>query len=79
MSLGLLTATWLAGRRVALGARASAALSSLLVLGYAQVALGIVTLVHFVPVWLAAAHQTNSMAVLTAAFWLTNELRRIPK
>jgi cytochrome c oxidase assembly protein subunit 15 len=41
--------------------------------------LGIATLLYYVPVWLASVHQNGSMAVLTMAFWLTNELRRVPK
>jgi cytochrome c oxidase assembly protein subunit 15 len=51
----------------------------MMALAYMQVALGVATLVNHVPTWLAACHQNGSMALLTAIFWLTNELRRVPK
>ncbi|VDK21230.1 unnamed protein product [Anisakis simplex] len=73
------TTTWLIGRRMNLGRRAKIALHSTMAMGYAQVLLGIVTLVHYVPVWLGALHQSGSMAVMTFVFWLSNEIRRIPK
>ncbi|TMS35567.1 hypothetical protein L596_002945 [Steinernema carpocapsae] len=73
------TATWLVGRKMKLGPRAKFALHGMMAMGYGQALLGISTLVHYVPVWLAALHQSGSMALITFAFWLTNELRRIPK
>lgn len=47
-----------------------------------QVSLGILTLLHYVPVSLAASHQCGSLALLTFAIWLTHEvklLKYIPK
>ena len=44
-----------------------------------QVGLGISTLLTYVPTPLAAAHQSGSLALLSAALWLMNELRRVPK
>lgn len=44
-----------------------------------QVALGITTLLTYVPTSTAAIHQTGSLAVLSSAVWLTHELKRLPK
>ncbi|CAG9787549.1 unnamed protein product [Diatraea saccharalis] len=51
-------------------------------LAWLQVSLGVGTLLCYVPTWLAAAHQANSLALLGAAVCLTHEvklLRYIPK
>ncbi|MFH4981029.1 hypothetical protein AB6A40_007738 [Gnathostoma spinigerum] len=79
LTLLSVTATWIFGRRMQLGKRAKIALHSMMIMGYAQVALGIAALLYYVPVWLGSLHQNGSMAVMTFAFWLSNELRRIPK
>jgi len=42
---------------------------------FIQVGLGIATLVHVVPVPLAAAHQAGALLVLTAVLWLWHGLR----
>lgn len=44
-----------------------------------QVGLGISTLLTYVPTPLAASHQSGSLILLSIAFWLTHELKRIPK
>lgn len=44
-----------------------------------QVTLGISTLLLYVPTSLAATHQSGSLALLSMAIWLMNELRRLPK
>lgn len=44
-----------------------------------QVALGITTLLTYVPVPVAAAHQTGSVVLLSSALWYLHELRRLPK
>jgi hypothetical protein len=47
-----------------------------------QVILGISTLLMYVPVPLAASHQSGSLVLLSLAVWLTHELRyvkRLPK
>ncbi|VDK63574.1 unnamed protein product [Onchocerca ochengi] len=79
LTLLSVTLTWLAGRRMRLGRRAKIALHSLMGMLYLQALLGIATLVHYVPVYLAAMHQNASMAVITLVFWLSNEIRRVPK
>jgi cytochrome c oxidase assembly protein subunit 15 len=44
-----------------------------------QVTLGVSTLLLYVPVSLAALHQSGSVALLSFAIWLATELRRIPR
>ncbi|KAI6183399.1 Cox-15 [Aphelenchoides bicaudatus] len=79
LTLISITTTWIAGRRLNLNPRAKVALHSLLLMGYAQALLGITTLLNYVPVWLASLHQNGSVALVTLVFWLSNEIRRIPK
>ncbi|CAD5212528.1 unnamed protein product [Bursaphelenchus okinawaensis] len=79
LTLLSITMTWLKGRKLALNPRAKVALHGLLAMGYLQAILGISTLVHQVPVWLASLHQSGSMALITFVLWLSNEIRRIPK
>ena len=56
--------------------RASLALNSTVVLVYAQVGLGIATLLNHVPVSLGVLHQANALLVFTAAVGLVHALRR---
>jgi len=47
-----------------------------------QVILGISTLLMYVPIPLAASHQSGSLVLLSLAVWLTHELKyvkRLPK
>lgn len=44
-----------------------------------QAGLGISTLLMYVPTPLAATHQSGSLALLSVALWLMNELRRLPR
>lgn len=66
-------------RRVVLPPRARLALNSLVAMSGIQVTLGIFTLLFYVPVSLAALHQSGSLALLSFAVWLANELKRLPK
>lgn len=66
-------------RRVALPPRARLALNTLVGMSFVQVGLGIATLLTYVPVSLAALHQSGSLALLSFGIWLANELKRIPK
>ncbi|XP_036591589.1 cytochrome c oxidase assembly protein COX15 homolog [Trichosurus vulpecula] len=82
--LGITTVTAITGlyflsRRIPLPRRAKMAVATLLTVAYAQVGLGISTLLMYVPTPLAAVHQSGSLALLSVALWLMNELRRIPK
>ena len=69
----------LSTRGVALPRRARLALNSLVAMGFVQVALGISTLLLYVPISLAALHQSGSLALLSFAVWFANEIKRIPK
>jgi len=44
-----------------------------------QMGLGISTLLTYVPVSLAAAHQSGSLTLLSLALWLVHELKTLPK
>lgn len=44
-----------------------------------QVGLGISTLLMYVPVSLAAAHQSGSLLLLSLAVWLTHELKHVKR
>ncbi|KPP68988.1 COX15 protein-like [Scleropages formosus] len=82
--LGICTVTAITGlylfsRRMVLPRRAKIALSCLLAMAYAQVGLGISTLLFYVPTPLAATHQSGSLALLTLAMWVLAELRRVAK
>uniref|UniRef100_A0AC35GR96 Cytochrome c oxidase assembly protein COX15 homolog n=1 Tax=Panagrolaimus sp. PS1159 TaxID=55785 RepID=A0AC35GR96_9BILA len=79
LTLLSVTTTWIIGRRMNLSPRAKIALHGLMIMGYTQALLGITTLIHFVPVWLASLHQNGSLALISFAMWLTNEIRRVPK
>jgi cytochrome c oxidase assembly protein subunit 15 len=41
-----------------------------------QITLGIATLLHVVPVPLAAAHQAGAVLLFSAALWVNQALRR---
>lgn len=78
-TLSVITILYILSKKRVLPPKAYKAASVLAVLGYLQVALGITTLLTYVPVSIAASHQTGSLAVLSAAIWLTHELKRLPK
>lgn len=79
LTLIVITSTWIIGRRMPLPPRTRKALAGLVMMGYTQAALGILTLIYYVPVSLAACHQSGSMALLSFSLWLASELKRIPK
>ncbi|CAI5443755.1 unnamed protein product [Caenorhabditis angaria] len=79
LTTATILATFLAGRRMALPRRTRWALNLSVAAVFGQAALGVTTLINYVPVWLAACHQSGSMALLSCVLWLSHELRRIPK
>ncbi|GAB1302445.1 Cytochrome c oxidase assembly protein COX15 homolog [Apodemus speciosus] len=78
-SVTAITVLYFMSRRIPLPRRTKTAAATLLALAYAQVVLGISTLLMYVPTPLAATHQSGSLALLSGALWLMNELRRVPK
>uniref|UniRef100_A0A8C6NLE2 Cytochrome c oxidase assembly homolog 15 (yeast) n=1 Tax=Nothobranchius furzeri TaxID=105023 RepID=A0A8C6NLE2_NOTFU len=78
-SLAAITGLYLFSRRMVLPRRAKVAIGLLAAMAYTQVALGISTLLLYVPTPLAATHQSGSVALLTFAIWVLAELRKMPK
>uniref|UniRef100_A0A8C4EJV3 Cytochrome c oxidase assembly homolog 15 (yeast) n=1 Tax=Dicentrarchus labrax TaxID=13489 RepID=A0A8C4EJV3_DICLA len=78
-SLTAITGLYLFSRRMVLPRRAKIAISLLAAMAYGQVALGISTLLLYVPTQLAATHQSGSVALLSLAIWVLAELRKMPK
>uniref|UniRef100_A0A3Q2U0P3 Cytochrome c oxidase assembly homolog 15 (yeast) n=1 Tax=Fundulus heteroclitus TaxID=8078 RepID=A0A3Q2U0P3_FUNHE len=78
-SLTAITGLYLFSRRMMLPRRAKIAIGLLAAMAYTQVALGISTLLLYVPTPLAATHQSGSVALLTLAIWVLAELRKMPK
>ncbi|XP_076017003.1 heme A synthase COX15 isoform X2 [Genypterus blacodes] len=78
-SLVAITGLYLFSRRTVLPRRTKIAISLLAAMAYGQVALGISTLLLYVPTPLAAIHQSGSVALLSLATWVLAELRRVPK
>jgi cytochrome c oxidase assembly protein subunit 15 len=66
---------YLVSRSGELSRRLRAGVSWTVTLVLAQVFLGIVTLLHVVPVALGAAHQAGGMLVLAASLYVVHELR----
>jgi cytochrome c oxidase assembly protein subunit 15 len=71
----VIPAYWFVARRHRLEARTRALFHLLLAMLALQVSLGIATLVYFVPVSLAAAHQAGALLLLTFALLLNHALR----
>ncbi|XP_073408897.1 heme A synthase COX15 [Dendrobates tinctorius] len=78
-SVAAITGLYYYSRKIPLPRRARLAVNSLIAVAYLQVTLGISTLLLYVPTSLAATHQSGSLALLSMAIWLMNELRRLPK
>lgn len=78
-SLAAITGLYLFSRKMVIPKRAKVAISLLIAMAYAQVALGISTLLLYVPTPIAATHQSGSLALLSLAIWVLAELRKVPK
>lgn len=78
-SLAAITGLYLFSRKMVIPKRAKVAISLLTAMAYAQVALGISTLLLYVPTPIAATHQSGSLALLSLAIWVLAELRKVPK
>nr|SVE75074.1 EOG090X04TT [Daphnia dolichocephala] len=78
----LLSTVWLLSRRVVLPARARYAANAVAAMAWVQASLGVATLLFYVPTPLASSHQAGSLVLLSAALWLSHELKNmkyIPK
>lgn len=79
ITLSIISGLWLVSRRTALPPRVKKAANALAAMGWMQVALGISTLLYYVPVSLAAMHQSGSLILLSIAVWLTHELKHVKR
>jgi len=84
-TLAVLTAVAIQAQRLPLPGRIQTAALALGAMGWMQVGLGISTLLLYVPVPVAAAHQSGALVTLSLAMWLAHEakflklLKKIPK
>lgn len=76
-TLTLITGMYLMSRKRVLPPRAYKAAAAVAFMGWMQVGLGIMTLLMYVPVPLAATHQSGSLILLSLAVWLTHELKHV--
>lgn len=75
VTAAVVVATWIAARRSRVPAGVKWAASLLLLAVLLQVALGIWTLLAFVPVSLGTLHQAGALVVVTATIWLAHRCR----
>jgi cytochrome c oxidase assembly protein subunit 15 len=78
-TLVLISGLWMLSRRTKLPPRAYTAASAVALMGWMQVGLGITTLLTYVPVHLAATHQSGSLVLLSLIIWLSHELKYLKK
>ncbi|XP_076630300.1 heme A synthase COX15 [Colletes latitarsis] len=76
-TLSLITCIGILSRNHRLPGNAKKAVAAVLCAGYLQVLLGISTLLHHVPIALAASHQSGSLLVLSTMIWLCHELKHL--
>ncbi len=72
----LIPVLWWYARRFSLAPSTRLTLHLLLLVFIVQISLGIATLLHMVPVGLAAAHQGGALLVFTVALYLNHALRK---
>ncbi|KAK7110218.1 heme A synthase COX15-like [Littorina saxatilis] len=70
---------WWMCRKAPIPRRARLAVNCMMGMAILQATLGITTLLTYVPVHLAATHQSGSLVLLSFAVWFAHELRRLPK
>ncbi|CAH0382201.1 unnamed protein product [Bemisia tabaci] len=78
-TLSVASGMWLLSRRCHLPHRAALAANAVAAVAWFQVALGITTLLLYVPVPVAALHQSNSLILLSCAIWLSHELKNVKR
>ncbi|VDM19370.1 unnamed protein product [Hydatigera taeniaeformis] len=78
LTVALVTGAWVMTLRVP-GGRLRNAAHFMLAATIGQSAIGIITLLQYVPVWLGATHQAGSLVLLSTILWYTHCLRAIRK
>ena len=73
------TFLWHHSRKLPLPRQAKIAINTLMGVATLQVLLGISTLIYYVPIPLAAAHQAGSLTLLSVGLWLSNLKKWVPK
>jgi cytochrome c oxidase assembly protein subunit 15 len=76
-TLAAVLAFWAGARRVGIAGRARRIADGMAVMACIQVGLGISTLLLYVPIPVAAAHQAGALVLFTLAVWLTRELSAV--
>ena len=74
-TVATITALFILSRKASLPPRAYKAAAALATMAWLQVGLGITTLLTYVPVPIAASHQSGSLVLLSLAIWLTHEIK----
>lgn len=74
-TLSMISGLYLLARKRVLPRKAYYAVTAVAIMGWMQVILGVTTLLTYVPVPLAASHQSGSLVLLSTAIWLTHELK----
>jgi len=76
-TLALVSAVAMRAQTLPLPPHIKSAALALGVMGWCQVAMGISTLLLYVPVPLAAAHQSGALVTLSLAMWLAHEIKLV--
>jgi len=79
LTFASISALWFVSKKAPLPPRVKTTVNALLGMAIIQVALGVTTILTYVPVPVAASHQAGSLTLLTIATFLVHELKRIPK
>merc|ERR1711997_884493 len=74
-TLGVITYMFYKSRGLKLPLGAQRAALAVMCMGWMQVGLGITTLLLYVPVPIAALHQSGALVTLSTALWLSHELK----
>ncbi|KAA3670791.1 cytochrome c oxidase assembly protein subunit 15 [Paragonimus westermani] len=81
-TVAVATALWVSVMRVSVaqtGPRIRNAAHLVLASVWGQSALGVLTLLHYVPVSLGVMHQGGSLVLFSTLLWFTHCLRAVPK
>ena len=74
-TLGVISYMFYKSRGLKLPLGAQRAALAVMCMGWMQVGLGITTLLLYVPVPIAALHQSGALVTLSTALWLSHELK----
>jgi cytochrome c oxidase assembly protein subunit 15 len=78
-TLFIVTYLGIISKKYKISGHVSTAIKGVLITAYAQVTLGIFTLFTHVSTYLAAAHQSGSLILLSTIVWLCHEMKFIKK